>query len=98
MGHPRQGTGEWQARLVGGPFNGESGGIEELPPRLWVIFCPACGSHWYGEGPTGEVYTLHEIAEDSTATYKYEGDPAPGEDTDTDTDLPSPKERELQPA
>ena len=82
------------ARLIGGPFDGDTGDCEDLPDALYAMLCPRCGNHinWYFERPPGsERYTLHEQDTDTgRASYIY-------------ADLADPSslrraERELTPA
>jgi hypothetical protein len=88
--------GTWHAELKGGPFGGEKATIPTLPPRIFVLPCPKCGSHWYDAGD-GEPYTLDEVFEDSRCTYVH-GDTNGSGGTSTDEREKAPKPGELVPA
>lgn len=67
----------WDARLEGGPFDGDGGLIDApIPAKLWVEVCPrgVCGTHWFTNFMRGcEVYKLKD-RDDKARSCKYEYD------------------------
>jgi len=86
------------ARLVGGPFDGDEARIQRIPNTIWAVacpnpLCPSRGIHWFWERPAmdGVATYQHDKRDDAgTELYVY-GSPEGGRLTEIE-------ERELVPA
>lgn len=67
----------WDVVLKEGPFDGDTGCIDTLPPMMYVCWCPRCGDHvaWNFEPfKGGECYRKATVNSDTkTAVYIYGG-------------------------
>lgn len=65
----------WEAKLVGGPFDGDRAQVDETPVSIWAMQCQKCKQEgctvWFSEWTQGAERYAREEVDIEARTAKY---------------------------